>query len=76
MQICVYVQSDSKKTKEKDKLSAMVDKLKEEQQKQLDHVTRVMFRLKSESKHWFPNKTAKSECIVRIQQFCLYQRCV
>ena len=54
----------------------MVDKLKEEQQKQLDHVTRVMLRLKSESKNWFPNKTAKSECIVRMQQFCLYQRCL
>ena len=70
------LQSDGKKTKEKEKINLMVEKLKEEQQKQLDHVTRVMYRLKSESKHWFPNKTAKSECIVRMQQFCLYQRCL
>ncbi|XP_075247054.1 THO complex subunit 2-like isoform X3 [Convolutriloba macropyga] len=68
--------SDSKKTKEKDKLTVMVDKMKEEQQKQLDHVTRVMFRLKSESKSWYPNRMAKNECVVRIQQFCLYQRCL
>ena len=43
----------SKKKKEKERCNSLIDKLRDEEKKQQDHVQLVMARLKHEKDTWF-----------------------
>ena len=45
--------NNARKKKEKERVTAMIDKLQDEQRKQQDHVNNVMARLKEEKDTWF-----------------------
>ena len=45
--------NNARKKKEKERITAMIDKLQDEQKKQQDHVNNVMARLKEEKDSWF-----------------------
>jgi len=49
------LQSQSKKKKEKERCTAVIDKLLDEEKRQHEHVRVVMARLKSEKDTWFPS---------------------
>ena len=46
-------QPQSKRKKEKERCNQLIDKLKDEEKKQGEHVQRVMARLKNQKDHWF-----------------------
>lgn len=48
----MYSQPLNKKKKEKERCTALQDKLQEEEKKQLEHVQRVLHRLKLEKDNW------------------------
>ena len=69
----------SKRKKELDRCTALMEKLQEEEKKQKDHNERVMARLMQERDSWFPCrslKLAKTETITQLLQLCLFPRCV
>lgn len=69
----------SKRKKEQDRCSALVEKLVEEEKKQKEHTERVMARLTQERDGWFlcrSPKLAKTETITQFLQLCLFPRCV
>jgi len=69
----------TRKKKEKERITAMIDKLQDEQKKQQDHVNNVMARLKQEKDSWFFSrsaKLAKNETITTFLQLCLFPRCI
>ena len=45
--------NNARKKKEKERVTAMIDKLQDEQKKQQDHVNNVMARLREEKDSWF-----------------------
>ena len=49
-----FLQPASKKKKEQDRCRNLIEKLKEEEKKQVEHVERVMARLEKEKELWFP----------------------
>ncbi|GFR79737.1 THO complex subunit 2-like [Elysia marginata] len=65
----------SKKKKEQDRCRNLIEKLKEEEKKQTEHVERVMARLEKEKELWFPTGTLKSEMTTNLLQYCLFPRC-
>ncbi|KAK3741029.1 hypothetical protein RRG08_005719 [Elysia crispata] len=65
----------SKKKKEQDRCRNLIEKLKEEEKKQVEHVERVMARLEKEKELWFPTGTLKSEMTTNLLQYCLFPRC-
>jgi hypothetical protein len=69
----------SKRKKELDRCTALMDKLLEEEKKQKDHNERIMARLTQEKDSWFlcrSAKLAKTETITQFLQLCLFPRCV
>uniref|UniRef100_A0AAY5EWR6 THO complex subunit 2 n=1 Tax=Electrophorus electricus TaxID=8005 RepID=A0AAY5EWR6_ELEEL len=66
----------NKKKKEKERCTALQDKLLEEEKKQLEHVQRVLHRLKLEKDNWLLAKSTKNETITKFLQLCLFPRCV
>ncbi|RMX55597.1 hypothetical protein pdam_00001751, partial [Pocillopora damicornis] len=66
----------SKKKKEKERCSLLVEKLKEEFKQQEEHNQRVMASLKHERDSWLPAKATKSETITQFLQLCMFPRCV
>jgi len=51
----VSLQSQSKKRKEKERCTQVIEKLLEEEKRQHEHVRVVMARLKTEKDAWFPS---------------------
>uniref|UniRef100_A0A8C2FWW8 THO complex subunit 2 n=1 Tax=Cyprinus carpio TaxID=7962 RepID=A0A8C2FWW8_CYPCA len=66
----------NKKKKEKERCTALQDKLQEEEKKQLEHVQRVLHRLKLEKGNWLLAKSTKNETITKFLQLCIFPRCV
>ncbi|XP_030637187.1 THO complex subunit 2 [Chanos chanos] len=66
----------NKKKKEKERCTALQDKLQEEERKQLEHVQRVLHRLKLEKDNWLFAKSTKNEVITKFLQLCVFPRCV
>ncbi|KAI1898968.1 hypothetical protein AGOR_G00077840 [Albula goreensis] len=66
----------NKKKKEKERCTALQDKLLEEEKKQLEHVQRVLHRLKLEKDNWLLAKSTKNETITKFLQLCLFPRCI
>ncbi|KAI5104965.1 THO complex subunit 2 isoform X1 [Silurus meridionalis] len=66
----------NKKKKEKERCTALQDKLVEEEKKQVEHVQRVLQRLKLEKDNWLLTKSTKNETITKFLQLCLFPRCV
>ncbi|KAK2490112.1 hypothetical protein MC885_011648 [Smutsia gigantea] len=66
----------SKKKKEKERCTALQDKLLEEEKKQMEHVRRVLQRLKLEKHNWLLTKPAKNETITKFLQLCVFPRCI
>ncbi|KAH9492653.1 THO complex subunit 2, partial [Bulinus truncatus] len=65
----------SKKRKEQERCKILIDKLKDEARRQMEHVQRVMERLEEEKISWFPTGTLKSEMTTNLLQYCLFPRC-
>ncbi|XP_023686314.2 THO complex subunit 2 isoform X1 [Paramormyrops kingsleyae] len=66
----------NKKKKEKERCTALQDKLLEEEKKQLEHVQRVLHRLKLEKDNWLLAKSTKNETITKFLQLCVFPRCI
>ncbi|KAG2464146.1 THOC2 protein, partial [Polypterus senegalus] len=66
----------NKKKKEKERCTALQDKLLEEEKKQLEHVQRVLHRLKLEKDNWLLAKSTKNETITKFLQLCIFPRCI
>ncbi|CAK6441230.1 unnamed protein product [Pipistrellus nathusii] len=66
----------NKKKKEKERCSALQDKLLEEEKKQMEHVQRVLQRLKLEKDNWLLAKSTKNETITKFLQLCIFPRCI
>uniref|UniRef100_A0A3B3ZEY6 THO complex subunit 2 n=1 Tax=Periophthalmus magnuspinnatus TaxID=409849 RepID=A0A3B3ZEY6_9GOBI len=65
----------NKKKKEKERCTALQEKLQEEEKKQAEHVQRVLHRLKLEKDNWLLAST-KNETITKFLQLCLFPRCI
>ncbi|KAL4230734.1 THO complex subunit 2 [Mactra antiquata] len=65
----------SKRKKEKERCNQLIDKLKDEEKKQSEHVSRVMARLKNQKEAWFVSKSTKNETITQFLQLCVFPRC-
>ncbi|XP_072302484.1 THO complex subunit 2 isoform X2 [Eucyclogobius newberryi] len=66
----------NKKKKEKERCTALQEKLQEEEKKQAEHVQRVLHRLKLEKDNWLLAKSTKNETITKFLQLCLFPRCI
>ncbi|KAH0510598.1 THO complex subunit 2 [Microtus ochrogaster] len=66
----------NKKKKEKERCTALQDKLLEEEKKQTEHVQRVLQRLKLEKDNWLLAKSTKNETITKFLQLCIFPRCI
>ncbi|ELW68126.1 THO complex subunit 2 [Tupaia chinensis] len=66
----------NKKKKEKERCTAFQDKLLEEEKKQMEHVQRVLQRLKLEKDNWLLAKSTKNETITKFLQLCIFPRCI
>lgn len=70
--------TESKIKKERERFSALIEKLQEERKKQQEHVEKIMGRLNGEKDSWFPSRAqrlAKNETIPQFLQLCLFPRC-
>ncbi|XP_042196497.1 THO complex subunit 2 isoform X1 [Callorhinchus milii] len=66
----------NKKKKEKERCTALQDKLQEEEKKQMEHVQRVLQRLRLEKDNWLLAKSTKNETITKFLQLCIFPRCI
>uniref|UniRef100_A0A2K5CJY7 THO complex subunit 2 n=1 Tax=Aotus nancymaae TaxID=37293 RepID=A0A2K5CJY7_AOTNA len=66
----------NKKKKEKERYTALQDKLLEEEKKQMEHVQRVLQKLKLEKDNWLLAKSTKNETITKFLQLCIFPRCI
>ncbi|XP_069749018.1 THO complex subunit 2 isoform X5 [Narcine bancroftii] len=66
----------NKKKKEKERCTALQDKLQEEEKKQMEHAHRVLQRLKLEKDNWLLAKSTKNETITKFLQLCIFPRCI
>ncbi|CAC5396379.1 THOC2 [Mytilus coruscus] len=65
----------SKKKKEKERCTTLLEKLKDEEKKQSEHVQRVHSRLKAQKEQWFISRSTKNETITQFLQLCIFPRC-
>ncbi|VDI35716.1 THO complex subunit 2 [Mytilus galloprovincialis] len=65
----------SKKKKEKERCTTLLEKLKDEEKKQSEHVSRVHSRLKAQKEQWFISRSTKNETITQFLQLCIFPRC-
>ena len=68
------LQPPNKKKKEKERCTALQDKLLEEEKKQMEHVQRVLQRLKLEKDNWLLAKSTKNETVTNFLQLCIFPR--
>ncbi|KAM4695761.1 THO complex subunit 2 [Rhinophrynus dorsalis] len=66
----------NKKKKEKERCTALQDKLLEEKKKQTDHVERVLRRMNLEKENWLLARSTKNETITKFLQLCIFPRCI
>ncbi|XP_053555090.1 LOW QUALITY PROTEIN: THO complex subunit 2 [Bombina bombina] len=66
----------NKKKKEKERCTALQDKLIEEEKKQSEHVSRVLQRMKLEKDNWLLARSTKNETITKFLQLCIFPRCI
>ncbi|XP_069468772.1 THO complex subunit 2 isoform X2 [Ambystoma mexicanum] len=66
----------NKKKKEKERCTALQDKLLEELKKQQEHVVRVLQRMKLEKESWLLARSTKNETITKFLQLCIFPRCI
>lgn len=69
----------NKGKKERERFNTLIEKLKDEQKRQEEHVARVHARLQRECTNWFPAravKSAKNETVTRLMQLCIFPRCI
>ncbi|XP_060572351.1 THO complex subunit 2-like isoform X2 [Ruditapes philippinarum] len=66
--------NQSKRKKEKERCNQLIEKLKDEEKKQTEHVQRVMARLKNQKEAWFVSKSTKNETITQFLQLCVFPR--
>ncbi|XP_075429525.1 THO complex subunit 2 isoform X1 [Ascaphus truei] len=66
----------NKKKKEKERCTALQDKLVEEEKKQSEHVGRVLQRMKLEKDNWLLARSTKNETITKFLQLCIFPRCI
>ncbi|XP_053328983.1 THO complex subunit 2 [Spea bombifrons] len=66
----------NKKKKEKERCTALQDKLLEEEKKQSEHVERVLHRMKLEKDNWLLARSTKNETITKFLQLCIFPRCI
>ncbi|PIO39467.1 hypothetical protein AB205_0189170 [Aquarana catesbeiana] len=66
----------NKKKKEKERCTALQDKLVEEEKKQSEHVSRVLQRMKLEKDTWLLARSTKNETITKFLQLCIFPRCI
>uniref|UniRef100_W5NBA9 THO complex subunit 2 n=1 Tax=Lepisosteus oculatus TaxID=7918 RepID=W5NBA9_LEPOC len=66
----------NKKKKERERCTALQEKLQEEEKKQMEHVQRVLQRLKLEKDNWLLAKSTKNETITKFLQLCIFPRCI
>ncbi|XP_029463722.1 THO complex subunit 2 [Rhinatrema bivittatum] len=66
----------NKKKKERERCTALQDKLQEEEKKQMEHVGRVLQRMKLEKDTWLLAKSTKNETITKFLQLCIFPRCI
>ncbi|XP_072285366.1 THO complex subunit 2-like [Pyxicephalus adspersus] len=66
----------SKKKKEKERCTALQEKLVEEEKKQTEHVSRVLQRMKLEKDTWLLARSTKNETITKFLQLCIFPRCI
>ncbi|XP_052792425.1 THO complex subunit 2-like isoform X2 [Mya arenaria] len=65
----------SKRKKERERCNAMIDKLKDEEKRQTEHVQRITARLKAQRDQWFVSRATKNETITQFLQLCIFPRC-
>ncbi|KAF2362580.1 THO complex subunitTHOC2 C-terminal [Trinorchestia longiramus] len=68
----------SKRKKELERVTSLRDKLLEEENKQHEHVDRVIARLTQEKERWFTQRVAclpKNDTVTAFLQLCLFPRC-
>ncbi|XP_063288176.1 THO complex subunit 2 [Pelobates fuscus] len=66
----------NKKKKEKERCTALQEKLLEEEKKQSEHVGRVLQRMKLEKDNWLLARSTKNETITKFLQLCIFPRCI
>ncbi|KAE8584287.1 hypothetical protein XENTR_v10020899 [Xenopus tropicalis] len=66
----------NKKKKEKERCTALQEKLVEEEKKQSEHVARVLQRMKLEKDNWLLARSTKNETITKFLQLCIFPRCI
>ncbi|XP_063793311.1 THO complex subunit 2 isoform X1 [Pseudophryne corroboree] len=66
----------NKKKKEKERCTALQDKLVEEEKKQSEHVGRVLQRMKLEKDNWLLARSTKNETITKFLKLCIFPRCI
>uniref|UniRef100_A0A8C5WF72 THO complex subunit 2 n=1 Tax=Leptobrachium leishanense TaxID=445787 RepID=A0A8C5WF72_9ANUR len=66
----------NKKKKEKERCTALQEKLQEEEKKQFEHVGRVLQRMKLEKDNWLLARSTKNETITKFLQLCIFPRCI
>ncbi|KAJ8254926.1 hypothetical protein GJAV_G00198930 [Gymnothorax javanicus] len=67
---------DREVNKLKAQMKAIDENTEMEEKKQLEHVQRVLHRLKLEKDNWLLAKSTKNETITKFLQLCLFPRCV
>ncbi|XP_071787081.1 THO complex subunit 2-like isoform X1 [Asterias amurensis] len=65
----------TKRKKERERHNMIMEKLRDEQKKQVEHCQRVLARLKSECDNWFTARSTKNETITQFLQLCIFPRC-
>ncbi|KAM4663955.1 THO complex subunit 2 [Discoglossus pictus] len=66
----------NKKKKERERCTALQEKLMEEEKKQAEHVGRVLQRMKLEKDNWLLARSTKNETITKFLQLCIFPRCI
>ncbi len=65
--LTTYFQGQSKRKKERERCQNLIDKLQDEEKKQLEHVNRVNQRLKHEKDDWFKTSKIKYNVVLSMQ---------
>merc|ERR1712045_772021 len=61
--------------KEKERFSALREKMVAEEERQNEHIKLVMARLDDEKAHWFQTRSTKNMAITSFLQYCIFPRC-
>ncbi|XP_071489382.1 THO complex subunit 2-like [Diadema antillarum] len=67
--------ASTKRKKEKERYALIIDRLREEEKKQMEHCQRIEARLTKECETWFTARSTKNETITQFLQLCVFPRC-